>query len=565
MPRPKLIAPCEGTLVDLTVAPDGLEHAKSLPAVHLSERALCDLELLATGAFSPLDRFMGSADYERVVNEMRLADGHLFPIPVTLPVASDEPIKLDREVSLRDSRNDIVATMMVEEIYEWDLAETAREVFGTNDARHPLVAEMHRWGTRNISGQLKVLRLPVHFDFRELRLTPAETRRRLEATGFENVVAFQTRNPLHRAHEEMTKRAIQQVDGILLLHPVVGMTKPGDIDHFTRVRTYKALAENYYDSNRILLSLLPLAMRLAGPREALWHALIRRNYGASHMIIGRDHASPGNDSNGKPFYQPYAAQELVQQFEPEVGVKVLPFGEFVYLPEEDRYEDARALTATVTTTPISGTQGREWYRNGNENLPTWFARPEVAELIAQTYPPRHKQGFCVWFTGLSAAGKSTTAEILTALLQECGRQVTVLDGDIVRTHLSSGLGFSKHDRDLNIRRMGFVASEIVRHHGVAICAAVSPYRATRNDVRSMIGADKFVEVFVDTPLDECERRDTKGMYVKARRGELKNFTGIDDPYEPPVSPELTIETVQKTAEQNAYLVFSYLRERGWLR
>jgi len=542
-----------------------LEHAKSLPAVDLSERALCDLELLATGAFSPLDRFMGSADYERVVGEMRLADGHVFPIPVTFPVASDERIKLDGQVSLRDSRNDIVATMTVEEIYEWDLAETAREVFGTEDARHPLVAEMHRWGSRNISGQLRVLRLPVHFDFKELRLTPAQTRSRLQASGFENVVAFQTRNPLHRAHEEMTKRAIQEVDGILLLHPVVGMTKPGDIDHFTRVRTYKALAENYYDSPRILLSLLPLAMRLAGPREALWHALIRRNHGASHMIIGRDHASPGNDSNGRPFYQPYAAQELVQQFEPELGVKVLPFGEFVYLPQEDRYEDARGLTATVTTTAISGTQGRDWYRNGNENLPAWFARPEVAELIAQTYPPRHKQGFCVWFTGLSAAGKSTTAEILTALLQECGRQVTVLDGDIVRTHLSSGLGFSKHDRDLNIRRMGFVASEIVRHHGAVICAAVSPYRATRNDVRSMIGADKFVEVFVDTPLDECERRDTKGMYVKARRGQIKNFTGIDDPYEPPVSPELTIETVEKTADENARAIFTYLRERGWLK
>ena len=565
MPRPKLIAPFGGTLADLIVPPDELEHAKSLPAVHLSERAICDLELLATGAFSPLDRFMGAADYERVVNEMRLADGHLFPIPVTLPIAHDAPVKPDRELSLRDSRNEILATMMVEEIYEWDLAETAGEVFGTTDTRHPLVAEMHGWGTRNISGELKVLRLPVHFDFRELRLTPAETRSRLEASGFENVVAFQTRNPLHLAHEEMTKRAIEQVDGMLLLHPVVGMTKPGDIDHFTRVRTYKALAENYYDPNRILLSLLPLAMRFAGPREALWHALIRRNYGASHFIIGRDHASPGYDSNGKPFYQPYAAQELVQRFEPELGVKVLPFGEFVYVPEEDRYEDARALAAGVTATPISGTQVREWYRNGNENVPAWFARPEIAELISQTYPPRHKSGFCVWFTGLSAAGKSTTAEILTALLQESGRQVTVLDGDIVRTHLSSGLGFSKEDRDLNIRRIGFVASEIVRHHGAVICAAVSPYRATRNEVRSMIGADKFVEVFVDTPLEECERRDTKGMYVKARRGEINNFTGIDDPYEPPVSPELTIETVERSAEQNAYVIFSYLRERGWLK
>ncbi|HEV8429164.1 MAG TPA: bifunctional sulfate adenylyltransferase/adenylylsulfate kinase [Pyrinomonadaceae bacterium] len=564
----KIIAPCGGKLVNLTVPqgdlPDVLEHAKTLPAVRLSERALCDLELLATGAFSPLDRFMGSKDYQSVVREMRLANNHLFPIPITLPVSSEEPIKLDREVSLLDSRNEIVATMTVEEIYDWDLDETSREVFGTSDERHPLVAEMHRWGKRNISGRLRVLRLPTHFDFRELRLTPAQTRNRLAASEFENVVAFQTRNPLHRAHEEMTKRAIEAVDGILLLHPVVGMTKPGDLDHFTRVRTYKALAENYYHPNRILLSLLPLAMRLAGPREALWHALIRRNYGANHIIIGRDHASPGNDSQGKPFYQPYAAQELVQQFAAELGVKVMPFGEFVYLPEEDRYEDTRLLTEEVTATQISGTQVREWFREGNSNLPSWFTRPEVAELIAQTHPPRHRQGFCVWFTGLSAAGKSTTAEILTALLQEHGRQVTVLDGDIVRTHLSQGLGFSKHDRDLNIRRIGFVASEIVRHHGAVICAAVSPYRATRNDVRSMIGADKFIEVFVDTPLSECERRDTKGMYLKARRGELKNFTGIDDPYEPPVNAELRIETVTNTAEQNAHTILAYLRDRGWL-
>lgn len=557
------------TLIDLVVPPenlpDALEHAKTLPAVRLSERSLCDLELLATGAFSPLDRFMGSKDYHNVVREMRLANNHLFPIPITLPVSSDDPIKLDREVSLVDSRNEILATMTIEEIYDWDLDETSREVFGTNDERHPLVAEMHRWGRKNISGRLSVLRLPAHYDFRDLRLTPAQTRSRLAVSEFENVVAFQTRNPLHRAHEEMTKRAIESVDGILLLHPVVGMTKPGDLDHFTRVRTYKALAENYYDAGRILLSLLPLAMRLAGPREALWHALIRRNYGANHMIIGRDHASPGKDSQGKPFYEPYAAQELVQQFEAEIGMRVLPFGEFVYLPEEDRYEDSRVLAEQVTSTQISGTQVREMYREGNANLPAWFTRPEVAELIAQTHPPRHKQGFCVWFTGLSAAGKSTTAEILTALLQEHGRRVTVLDGDIVRTHLSQGLGFSKQDRDLNIRRIGFVASEIVRHNGGVICAAVSPYRATRNDVRSMIGADKFIEVFVDTPLSECEQRDTKGMYSKARRGELKNFTGIDDPYEPPVNAELTIETITNTAEQNAHVILAYLRDRGWIK
>ncbi len=556
-------------LIELVIQPeefrDTFEYAKTLPSVRLSERALCDLELLATGAFSPLDRFMGSEDYQRVVEEMRLADGHLFPIPITLPVGPDAPVKLDQEVALLDSRNEIVAAMTIEEIYEWDLVKTARGVFGANDERHPLVAEMHRWGKRNISGRLKVLRLPTHYDYRDLRLTPSQTRSRLEQIGIENVVAFQTRNPLHRAHEELTKRAIEEVDGVLLLHPVVGMTKPGDIDYFTRVRTYKVLASKYYDQNRILLSLLPLAMRLAGPREALWHALIRRNYGANHMIIGRDHASPGNDSNGKPFYPPYAAQELVQSLEDEVGVKVLPFGEFVYLPGEDRYEDVRKIELTTVTAQLSGTQAREWYREGGAELPDWFVRTEVSEAIATTYPPRHKQGFCVWFTGLSAAGKSTTAEILTVLLQEFGRQVTLLDGDVVRHNLSRGLGFSKEDRDLNIRRIGFVAAEIVKHQGTVICAAVSPYRATRNEVRNAVGSDRFIEVYVNTPLEECERRDAKGMYSKARRGELKNFTGIDDPYEAPVQPELILETQQNSAEDNARLIIEYLLQRGFLK
>ena len=565
----KIMQPCGGSLVDLIlppeVLPQALERAKALPAVRLSERALCDLELLATGGFSPLDRFMRAEDYACVVEEMRLAGGHLFPIPVTLPVTPDDSIKLDREIALLDSRNEIVATMIVEEIYEWDLGKTSHHVFGTNDERHPLIAEMHRWGKRNISGPLKVLRLPTHFDFRELRLTPAQTRSRLQGKGFENVVAFQTRNPLHRAHEELTKRAIEQVNGVLLLHPVVGMTKPGDIDHFTRVRTYKVLANKYYDGRRIVLSLLPLAMRLAGPREALWHALIRRNYGANHMIIGRDHASPGNDSTGKPFYSPYAAQELVQRFEDEIGVKVLPFGEFVYLADEDRFEDVRKIEQHTVTAQLSGTQVREWYREGGDDLPAWFARPEVSEAIAATYPPRHKQGFCVWFTGLSAAGKSTTAEILTVLLQEFGRQVTLLDGDVVRHHLSRGLGFSKEDRDANIRRIGFVAAEIVKHQGTVICAAVSPYRATRNEVRNSMGVDRFVEVFVNTPLEECERRDVKGMYLKARRGEIKNFTGIDDPYEPPVQPEVVIDTLNSSAENNARLIIRFLAERGFVK
>ncbi|HEX7295666.1 MAG TPA: bifunctional sulfate adenylyltransferase/adenylylsulfate kinase [Pyrinomonadaceae bacterium] len=565
----KLISPYGGRLVDLIASIDTrrelLARAKELPSLQLSERSLCDLELLATGAFSPLDRFMTRADHARVIGEMRLESGHLFPIPITLPLSKDDRLKSGGEVSLCDSRNEIVATMTVEDVYEWDLEETAHAVFGTNDLRHPLVAEMHRWGNRFASGPVQVLQLPARYDFKGLRLTPSQTRERLEDIGFNNVVAFQTRNPLHRAHEEMTKQAIQDVDGVLLLHPVVGMTKPGDIDHFTRVRSYKALAENYYEPDRILLALLPLAMRLAGPREALWHALIRRNYGANHMIIGRDHASPGNDSNDKPFYPPYAAQELVQQFQEELGVTPLNFGEFVYLSAQDRYADARTLAEDEQAAKISGSAGRQWYFEGGKDLPSWFARKEVADVIAERHPPRHRQGFCVWFTGLSAAGKSTTAEILTTRLQEHGRQVTLLDGDVVRTHLSRGLGFSKEDRDLNIRRIGFVAAEIVRHRGAVVCAAVSPYRATRNDVRSMVGTDNFIEVFVDTPINECELRDTKGMYLKARRGEIKNFTGIDNPYEPPLKPELTLDTIANSAENNADLIVQFLRDRGFLQ
>lgn len=565
----KLISPYGEQLIDLLTPAEELaeqqNRARDLPSIQLSERSLCDLELLASGAFSPLDRFMGKRDYERVLGEMRLDRGELFPIPITLPVTKDTKLALDEEIALRDAHGEVIATMIVEEIFEWDLGETAEQVFGSTDLRHPLVAEMHGWGRLKISGRLRALKLPEHYDFRDLRLTPAQTRQQLEELGRHNVVAFQTRNPLHRAHEEITKRAAADADGVLLLHPVVGLTKPGDVDHYTRVRTYKALASRYYQPDRILLALLPLAMRLAGPREALWHALIRRNYGANHMIIGRDHASPGLDSQGHPFYSPYAAQELAALHSEELGVKVVPFKEFVYLPDEDRYEETSRVALHSNTASLSGTQVREHYLEAGTPLPSWFTRPEVAEILADTYPARHRQGFCIWFTGLSGAGKSTTADVLTVLLQEHGRQVTVLDGDVVRTHLSRGLGFSKEDRDLNIRRIGFVAAEIVRHGGAVVCAAVSPYRATRNDVRSMVGTEHFVEVFVDTPLAECERRDTKGMYAKARRGEMPNFTGIDDPYEPPQHPEITVETIAQSPEENARRILEYVKERRFVR
>ena len=564
-----LIEPYGGKLVNLRVPNEALEdlklYADQLPSIQLSPRTLCDLELLTTGAFSPLDRFMSKADYQRVLHEMRLENGYLFPIPVTLPVPPEEPIYLGRDVALRDSKNEVLAIMTVEEIYEWDLTETSEMVFGSRDLRHPLVAEMHRWGKRNISGPLKVLQLPQHYDFVDFRLTPEETRTRLAQFGHQNVVAFQTRNPLHRVHEELTKRAIEEVDGVLLLHPVVGMTKPGDVDHYTRVRTYKSLAANYYDSGRILLSLLPLAMRMGGPREALWHAVLRRNYGANHLIVGRDHAGPGTNSQGDPFYGPYDAQELVEQHIDELGVKVVPFRMLVYLPEKGRYEEVTQVDENEETAAISGTQVREDYLSRGKPLPDWFTRPEVAQILAEAYPPMHQQGVCVWLTGLAGSGKSTTAEVLTVMLQERGRRVTVLDGDVVRSTLSRGLGFSKEDRDENILRIAYVAGEIVRHGGVVICAAVSPYRAIRNEIRNIVGRDQFIEAFVDAPLEVCQQRDPKGIYSRARRGELADVTGIDAPYEAPRNAELTLDTVNHTVNENARSIIAYLLDRGLLK
>lgn len=565
----QLIAPYGGQLVDLCVHdPEErqalLERAKHLPSVQLSSRALCDLEMLATGAFSPLDRFMGQENYVNVLETMRLKNGALFPIPITLPVERVDHIRLDHEIALRSPKNELLAVMRVEEIYERDSQLEAQRICGTTDVRHPLVAEMAFWGRYYLSGALKVLALPTYYDFPALRMTPAQVRARLEQMGYTNVVAFQTRNPIHRAHEWLTKRAAEQVNGALLIHPAVGLTKPGDVDHYTRVRCYQALVERYYDPQRTLLALCPLAMRLAGPREALWHAIIRRNYGANHFIVGRDHASPGLDSRGKPFYDPYAAQELFRSVQDELGVTMIPFDEVVYLPEEDRYEERRRVPPGKKFFALSGTEVRENYLANGRKLPEWFTRPEVAEILAEAYPPRHRQGFCVWLTGLPCAGKSTIAEILATMLMARGRQVTLLDGDVVRTHLSKGLGFSKEDRDTNILRLGFVASEIVRHGGAVIVAAVSPYRAARNQVRAMIGEDKFILVYVNTPLEVCEQRDTKGLYARARRGELKGVTGIDDPYEVPEAPEIAVETVRHSPDCNSQKILDYLNRQGFV-
>jgi sulfate adenylyltransferase len=563
-----LIEPYGGTLVSLMATSDEHErlrrHALTLNRLQLSRRSICDLEMLATGAFSPLTSFMGKEDHSRVVEESRLSNGQLFPIPITLPLNDARSVSLDKEVALTDEFNNLLAVMRIEEIFEWDREREAEKVFGTTDLRHPLVAEMNSWGKRLVAGPMVVLDLPSHRDFRLLRMTPSAVRERLAELGVENVVAFQTRNPLHRAHEELTKRAAERAGGALLIHPAVGMTRPGDVDHFTRVRSYRVMYEKYFDRARTLLSLIPLAMRMAGPREAVWHAIIRRNYGANHFIVGRDHASPGKDSRGRPFYHPTAAQELIASYRNELGITPIFFNELVYLPEEKRYEESSRVSTSAKVATISGTEVRENYLQKGIRLPEWFTRPEVGEILAKAYPPQSRRGFCIWFTGLSGAGKSTTAEILSTRLLELGRQVTILDGDVVRTHLSRGLGFSRDDRDTNVRRIGFVASEVARHGGAVICAAVSPYRATRNECRAMFDEEQYIEVFVDAPLEVCESRDTKGMYALAREGKIENFTGISDPYEVPVDPEIRLDSAGCSAEENAERIISFLLQQGYV-
>ena len=563
-----LISPYGGCLVDLVVKGDQredlLKSAGSYPTIRLTPRQTHDLELLAVGAFSPLDRFMGQADYQSVLTEMSLADGTVWPIPITLTIEKESLPEQAEWVTLRDVHNQIMAVMRLEEVFRFNWKDEAEQVYGTLDLKHPLVSEMAGWGDLCISGELKVLSLPTYDDFVELRLTPAETRVTLEKMGNANVVAFQTRNPMHRVHEELTKRASQQIGGSLLIHPVVGLTKPGDVDHYTRVRIYKTLVENYYDDNT-LLSLLPLAMRMGGPREGVWHAIIRRNYGANHFIVGRDHAGPGNDSSGQPFYGPYDAQELLTSVEKDVGVKMVPFEMMVYLPEENLYELASQVPEGTNIAMISGTQVRDDYLAKGIPLPEWFTRKESAQILLEAHPARHKQGFCIWFTGLSGAGKSTIAKRLTNMLQEYGRNPTVLDGDVVRTHLSKGLGFSKEDRDINILRISFVAGEIVRHSGTVICAAISPFRQARREARKMVPEGRFIQVYVDTPLAVCEARDIKGLYALARSGEIKNFTGIDDPYEEPVDAEIHLHTVGKTPTENAREIVDYLINVGYLQ
>ena len=558
LPVPELYAPFD-------TAPTLKDEAGDLVSWNLTVRQICDLELLLNGGFYPLTGFLSEADYDGVVTDMRLANGALWPMPITLDVPAKfaADLKTGQRLALRDLEGVILAILDVSDIYTPDKSREAEMVFGADDIAHPAVNYLHNTaGDVYLGGKITGLQQPVHYDFRARRDSPNELRAHFRKMGWRRVVAFQTRNPLHRAHQELTFRAAKEAQANLLIHPVVGMTKPGDIDHFTRVRCYEAVLDRYTPATTSL-SLLNLAMRMAGPREAVWHGLIRKNHGCTHFIVGRDHAGPGKNSAGEDFYTPYEAQDMFREHQAEMGIEMVDFKHMVYVQERAQYEPADEVEDGATVLNISGTELRRRLNEGLE-IPEWFSFSAVVDELRKSRPERSKQGFTVFFTGFSGSGKSTIANALMVKLMEMGgRPVTLLDGDIVRQNLSSELGFSKEHRDLNIRRIGYVASEITKNGGIAICAPIAPYSATRRAVREDIeqhGA--FVEVHVATSLEECERRDRKGLYQLARAGKIKEFTGISDPYEAPESPELRLDTENVDVDACAHQVILKLESLG---
>ncbi len=563
-----ILAPIPELYVSYESAQKLKAEAAELPSWDLTPRQICDLELLMNGGFNPLKGFLGKEDYNSVVENMRLADGSLWPMPITLDVDEKfaEQIEEGQDIALRDQEGVILAILSVTDKWQPDKSREAEKVFGADDLAHPAVNYLHNTaGKIYLGGPVTGIQPPVHYDFKARRDTPNELRTYFRKLGWRKVVAFQTRNPLHRAHQELTFRAAREAQANLLIHPVVGMTKPGDIDHFTRVRCYEAVLDHYPQATTTM-SLLNLAMRMAGPREAVWHGLIRKNHGCTHFIVGRDHAGPGKNSAGEDFYGPYDAQELFRKHQDEMGIEMVPFKHMVYVLERAQYEPADEIKGDVTILNISGTELRRRLNEGLE-IPDWFSFPAVVEELRKTRPARHKQGFTVFFTGFSGSGKSTIANALMVKLMEMGgRPVTLLDGDVVRKNLSSELGFSKEHRDLNIRRIGYVASEITKNRGIAICAPIAPYTATRRAVREEIeryGA--FVEVHVATSIEECERRDRKGLYKLAREGKIKEFTGISDPYEVPENPELRVETENVEVDNCAHQVLLKLESMGLIK
>lgn len=569
--RNKLMENNLAPIPELYVSYDSAQKLKmdaaELVSWDLTPRQICDLELLMNGGFNPLKGFLSEGDYNSVVDNMRTTDGALWPMPITLDVNEKfaDGLEIGQDIALRDQEGVILATMTVTDRWTPNKSHEAEMVFGADDIAHPAVNYLHNTaGDIYLGGPVTGIQQPVHYDFRGRRDTPNELRAYFRKMGWRKVVAFQTRNPLHRAHQELTFRAAREAQANLLIHPVVGLTKPGDVDHFTRVRCYEAVLDKYPQATTSM-SLLNLAMRMAGPREAVWHGLIRKNHGCTHFIVGRDHAGPGKNSAGEDFYGPYDAQDLFRENQEEMGIEMVDFKHMVYVQERAQYEPADEIADKdkVTILNISGTELRRRLAEGLE-IPEWFSFPEVVKELRRTKPPRSKQGFTVFFTGFSGSGKSTIANALMVKLMEMGgRPVTLLDGDIVRKNLSSELGFSKEHRDLNIRRIGYVASEITKNGGIAICAPIAPYATTRRAVREDIEAfGAFVEVHVATSIEECERRDRKGLYKLAREGKITEFTGISDPYDVPEHPELSVETENVDVDNCAHQVLLKLESMG---
>jgi len=567
-----LQTPHGGELVNLIVTPERALILKklsfNLQTVNLSRRSVSDLELLMNGAFSPLRGFMTHTDYESVLDRMRLQDETLWPLPVCLDISEAEADSLEtgQSVALRDGEGFMSAVMHIEDIWRIDKLREAENIFGTQDNQHPGVDYLlNHKGTHYIGGVIEGLQLPLHAAFKGLRHTPAELRALFTKFGWRRVIGFHTRNPLHRAQFELTIKAMADARANLLVHPIAGRAKPSDIDYYTRIHCYQAVSK-HYPPNSMLLSLLPLTMRMAGPREALWHAIIRKNYGCTHFIVGRSHASPGLRADGQPFYALKAAQELLHSYQAELGIKIIAFDEFVYVADEDLYVPANETPADATVRRLSNDDFHRKLRC-SRRIPQWFTFPEVVDELRKAYPPRHKQGFTIFCTGLSGAGKSTIARVLySRFLEMGGRPVTLLDGDIVRHNLSNELGFSREHRDINVKRIGFVASEITKNRGIAICAPIAPYHASRKQVRRMIEKyGGYIEVYVETPLDVCEGRDRKGLYAKARAGIIKGYTGIDDPYQVPENPEVSIDTTDITPDEAVQEVLLYLGRAGYTR
>ena len=561
-----MIKPHGETLVSFHLSADEVseysELSNNISSLTLSLKQQCDLEMISNGAFSPLSTFNNQKDYEEILLKNKLSNGLVWPIPIVLDVPDQFLKSLDKNeyISLRNTEGFILAILKVKEFWAPNKKEEANLVFKSNDLNHPGVDYLFNHTNNNyISGELVPIHENKYFDFTHLRKSPQEVRDFFRLNNWKDVIAFQTRNPMHRAHFELTRLAMEQHNAKLLIHPVIGISKPGDIDHFTRVKCYQHIIK-YYPENSVELSLINLAMRMAGPKEALWHAIIRKYYGCTRIIIGRDHAGPGVNAEGKPYYQPYDAQELIAQYQEELEIKMVPFKEMVFAKNKKTYLPLDKTEQDDSIEKLSGTQFKELLQQRTE-IPTWYSFPEVIHELRKRFPKLHNQGLTVFFTGLSGAGKSTLANaIMYKLMETEDRPITLLDGDIVRQHLSSELGFSKEDRDIHVKRIGYVASEITKHGGVAICAPIAPYSNTRKVVRNMIDeVGSFVEIHVATPLSVCEERDTKGLYKQARAGKILDFTGVSDPYEEPENPEITVDTSDITVEESSALILDKLR------